>query len=242
MVTRKAIIIGSPGGYRSLHTLKGVKKDLENYKSFLKSKAGGEWSDNEIEVLDDPDHNHLLKEINGSLADYTFIVFSGHGYINTYTSEDTVCLKDIDLSIGKLVSPSNKQTIVIDACRQHHAPTQEALTEELRAAFSAEIGERSTREIFDKAITETPTGILLVFGTQAKATAGDDENKGGYFNYSFLRAGRDWWKNGNGVLKLDKAVEKAAQIMKTIFLTNQKPEMAGQIRRITFPPFAIANR
>jgi hypothetical protein len=242
MVTRKAIIIANEGGYRNLNLLKGVMVDVENYKSFLKSKAGGEWNENEILVLLNSDAATVQKNISETLADYVFTVFSGHGFINTYTSSDAVCLKDQDFSIGKLVSPSKKQTIVIDACREYHTPTIGELKGELKNAFLSEALERETREIFNTAIEETPAGILLVFATKPNETAGDDENKGGYFNYSFLKAGRDWWNKGNGVLRLDKAVDESIKIMKSTFITTQSPEIAGQSRRLTFPPFAVAKK
>ncbi len=241
MIKRKAIIIGNSGGYRNLDFLSGVSVDLENYHNFLTSKAGGEWHPNEISILKDPTSSDVIKAIQESESDYTFIVFSGHGFISTYNVEDYVCLKDVDLSIGKLVSPSKKQTIVIDACREFHPHKPDFLMEEKYSNFSGD-EERSTRALFDEAIIKTPEGIILVFSTQSNGTSGDNEFLGGVFSYSFIKAGERWWEDEKtkGVLTLNVAVEKSKLIIKETFITNQTPEMAGQIRRLTFPPFAIS--
>jgi hypothetical protein len=240
MVTRAAILIGNSGGYRNLEHLKSVELDLQNYVNFLLSKAGGEWNQNEITVLYDPSSNELKQVIRKSNSDYCFIVFSGHGYISSYSKEDTICLKDIDLSIEELVTNSHKQTIIIDSCREMEKESDKKLYAELQTEtrmFSEGI---NTRILFDNAIESMPNGILLVFATQANNTAGAFSNLGGYFSYSLIKSGKDWWNNNyKGILRIDKAVEEAEKIMKLKFITNQSPAMAGQVRRLTFPPFAI---
>lgn len=242
MVTRKAILIGINGGYRGLSILKGVKIDLKNYRAFLRSKLGGQWMDSEIEILEDPDSKSLTEIISNLQSDYTFIVFIGHGSIKSYTSTDKVCLKDNDVEIGKLVSPSKKQTIIIDASFR----TVELKSERISEHFSFEsIDEnyyKDTREDFDNAIVDLPNGVLLVFSTLPDVERGDDISKGSCFSYSLLKAGENWQCEGNGILTIDNAVAVAEKIMKKTFQTNQRPEMAGQTRRLTFPPFAISKQ
>jgi hypothetical protein len=241
MVTRRALLIGNSGGYRNLHLLNGVKIDLDNYRNFLTSKAGGQWYNHEITTLVDPDENTVLKAVQQSNADYSFIAFSGHGFINSYTASDYVCLKDKDLSTGKLVSPSAKQTIVIDACREIITEVPEDLTKVFSLNESRQFEGINTRELFDEAIQSMPSGVLVVYSTQPNESAGDDDYKGGHFTYSFIQAGRNWWNapNNKGILRIDIAVTEAEKIMKSKFITTQSPAMGGQVRRLTFPPFAF---
>jgi hypothetical protein len=244
MVTRKAIIIGSPGGYRGLKFLKGVSVDLDNYYYYLTSKAGGQWYRNEVVLMRDPDSATVRQEIKSSNADYTFVAFSGHGFINTFTNTDYVCLRDKDFSVGELVSPADKQTIAVDACREYFTQIPDDLLKGVMNESRLFSAERDTRGLFDAAIENMPKGILLVYSTQPNESAGDDEHKGGHFTYSFIKSGREWWNNSSssGILRIDAAVTAAERIIKTTFLSNQKPEMGGQIRRLTFPPFAFSKR
>jgi hypothetical protein len=241
MVTRKAFLIGCAGGYRDLSFLKGVNLDLKNYSDFLTSKSGGEWRYDEICTLVDPTSEILESKIVNSDADYTFVVYSGHGYINSYTSDDTICLKDKDVSISSLVSLSKKQTIIIDACREYYQPNL-LLEQELK--LSTLIDDRlkeSTRAIFDEAIIKNPEGILLLFAAQPNQTAGDNELLGGVFSYSLLKIGKEFKAaSSNRILTLDKALDGAKVYIKNKFNSNQTPTFAGQSRRLTFPPFAAS--
>lgn len=241
MVTRKALLIGNSGGYRNLDFLKGVAVDLDNYRNFLTSKVGGQWYSSEITTLVDPDETTVLKAVQQCTADYSFITFSGHGFINSYTSTDYVCLKDKDLSIGKLVSPAAKQTIVIDACREVFTHIPEDIRKTFSLNESLQYQGVDTRVQFDDAIQAMPAGVLVVYSTQPNESAGDDDYKGGHFTYSFLEAGRKWWAapNSQGILRINTAVVDGEKILKSTFITTQTPAMGGQVRRITFPPFAF---
>lgn len=238
MVTRTAILIGCSGGYRGLSFLPGVSIDLENYSNFLKSKAGGQWKEEEIIILRDPIVTELEQKIGKSNPDYSFVVYSGHGIINTYDSEDIICLKDSDASIQELVTKSHKQVIVIDAARRSESPVN--LNKSVDLKITKQADGIDTRNIFDESIAGMPNGILLMFSAQVGQLSGDDKNLGGYFSYSLIKSGFDWWNNNNkGIMRINTAVDEASRIMKSVFSSVQKPEMAGQSRRITYPPFAI---
>jgi hypothetical protein len=241
MTTRKAIIIGSPGGYRNLKFLPGVSIDLENYNNYLQSKPGGQWDVNEIKILLDPTSEDVNKEITTAKQDYIFINFSGHGFTDIASEAQYICLKDKDVPVGKLVSSATKQTIVIDSCREYSTHLAENLRLELILEAKLFVDKKDTRTIFDSAIIKSPEGIILVNSASLNQSAGDDEYKGGHFTYSFIKGGRDFGKNQNtqSVLELDKAVILAENIMHRVFITNQTPVMSGQIRRLTFPPFAV---
>lgn len=238
MVTRRAILIGSSGGFRELDYLSGVYIDIENYSNFLKSKAGGQWKENEIIVLRNPTIGELKQTIGMSSPDYSFVVFTGHGLINSYDKEDKIYLMDGDLSIQELVTKSHKQVIIIDAARKIENPIINGEPITLNS-FASSDG-IDTRNLFDESIAVMPNGILLIFSTQINSSSGDDKNLGGYFSYSFIKSGFNWWSNRNkGILRIDTAIIETEKIIKSFFLTDQKPVMAGQTRRLTFPPFAF---
>ncbi|WP_281111403.1 caspase family protein [Providencia rettgeri] len=74
---KKTIVIAS-----SDPKLSGVKKDIDNIKSFLTSLHGGAWFDSEIDVLTQPNKKDLIvyiKKIREENYDFLFIVFTGHG-------------------------------------------------------------------------------------------------------------------------------------------------------------------
>ncbi len=238
MVTREAILIGSSGGFRELDYLPGVSVDLENYSRFLKSKAGGQWKEEEIIVLKKPTIQELKQTIGKSSPDYSFVVFTGHGFISSYDKEDKIYLRDGDVSIQELVTKSHKQVIIIDTARKIENPIS------MGESFGLNSVERNegmdTRNIFDEAIAVMPNGILLLFSTQINSSSGDDKNLGGYFSFSFIKSGINWWNNNNkGILRINSAIVETEKIMKSTFLTVQRPVMAGQTRRLTFPPFAF---
>ena len=68
--------------------LDGPEYDNKNYKDFLTSHLGGDWYDNKILSIKNPTSikvsNAMTQFLNG--AEYTFIIFSGHGYLNTADS------------------------------------------------------------------------------------------------------------------------------------------------------------
>jgi len=243
MINRKAVLIGNSGGYRSLKLLKGVKIDIENYQTFLKSSSGGQWYENEIITLNEPDSERLINTIANIKSDYCFVAFCGHGQINSFTKQDYICLKDQDVYINNLVSKSDRQTIVLDVCRNIETNLPEIdstfLTENLPILNES----NTTRNIYDNAIEKTPKGIILVYSTLPFESGSEDIKRGGHFTYSLIKAGYEWGANKkNGILSLDLAIEMSELIMKNTFTSNQKPIMGGQVRRLTFPPFACSRK
>lgn len=242
MINKKAFLIGCSGGYRDLKFLKGVSIDIDNYLIYLRSHAGGHWDENEIIILKDIDSKTLINIINKVKLDYSFIAFCGHGQINTFTEIDFVCLRDKNLSLKYLISKSDRQTIIIDVCRQIESNLPISDKNFFVQESSLQIKDRVIQQVFNESISKTPKGIILVYSTEPFGISGEDHNLGGHFTYSLIKAGFNWWngKNNQGILKLNSAVDDAGIILKSTFKTSQKPLMGGQIRRLTFPPFACS--
>lgn len=79
MMNRYALLFGNTNG------LKGVQKDLYNFKKFLMSDIGGAWYEKEIFVKENVSKSWLLENIEilrKAKLDYLIIYFSGHGGLN----------------------------------------------------------------------------------------------------------------------------------------------------------------
>ena len=243
MITRKAIIVGNAGGYRGLPHLKGVSSDISNYENFLKTKAGGQWSESEIIKLIDCTAETIITEVKNTIVDYAFITFCGHGLIRTYDKDDYVCVKDMNISVENLISPSRKQTIVIDANLIAHTHLVANINSPLiTEADLTDDRSKDTRELFNLSIEDMPAGLLIVYSTHQNELAGSDETLGGHFTYCFIKAGIDWWRerSDGAVLRINGAFDTAQKNMQDIFNSNQHPALGGAARRITFPPFAFS--
>ncbi|MCL6478698.1 MAG: caspase family protein [Peptococcaceae bacterium] len=117
---RHALIISNPGELGAENYCEGVKIDVKNYISFLKSPLGGTWYDSEITHLDRPSRANVHNAItNISLCDYTFIVFCGHGYFSA-SKESTILelRKNEEIDSLDLRNGARKRTIILDCCRK----------------------------------------------------------------------------------------------------------------------------
>src|SRR5438105_3152763 len=91
MAARRAFIIGSSSSKHG--ALQGVAADHTNYSAYLCSNAGGAWSGNEITHVSSPSESELSSLLNVK-ADFTLLVYAGHGYCQISGGETRVCLND----------------------------------------------------------------------------------------------------------------------------------------------------
>lgn len=82
-------------------------------------------------------------------SDYSFVVFSGHGWINT-DEDNTQYLEvaDGDISINVLITDADRQTILIDSCRGFLSPLMESFEKGLSGAVRTYSSTTSTRTHF----------------------------------------------------------------------------------------------
>lgn len=93
-MSRKALIIANPGRPGETNYCKGVEKDVENYRSFLRSPVGGLWYDSEIIVPHQPGIVQTKVEVLApSAADYSMTIFCGHGHHSAQSNSTIVELK-----------------------------------------------------------------------------------------------------------------------------------------------------
>lgn len=128
---RKAILIGNTSG------LNGVKIDLNNLSSFLKSNKGGAWKDNEIELIVDEKKHVLLEKIDSfkrQSFDYATVIFSGHGGQERETVlELNASGEKIEETLLRKIAP--RQLNIYDCCRAYSSTLAKSLGLE-SASFS----------------------------------------------------------------------------------------------------------
>ncbi|HXD93866.1 MAG TPA: caspase family protein [Bacteroidia bacterium] len=236
---RKALIVycdNTPSGH-----LAGTVMDAHNINSYLKSIAGGEWRTDEIGFLRNPTSIKLRRAVNFFMkdSDYTFIVFSGHGFMNLNDGgKQYLELYDANVPITRLVTNALKQTIIVDACRNYYSAHRERLTEE----YSSFIGDiehlerPSTRHIFDSAVRKAGKGISVLYSSSRKENALDTPS-GGAFLFSLLSYAQFWSTTNSHFtyLPVNSALQRATTLMYQKFDTTQKPVMNKRTGVYHFP-------
>lgn len=224
-------------------SLIGPVCDNSNFIDYLTSYAGGEWRESEIMSLQNPTSDEVADSVNNFLhnADYTFTIFSGHGFVNTDNNYmQFVELYDKDISILKLKSNADRQTLIVDACRGFYSPTKEALTKGFSDLYeNLERSHLSTRKLFDQAVLSAEQGWTVLYAASENESALDTDEGGAYL-LSLLKASEHWEQadKKNNVLPLNEAHERAKIYLQNAFATIQRPIINNEKRRTHFP-FAV---
>jgi len=192
-VSRKAILIGSPG---ENPVLRGVKSDLNNIGTYLRSEKGGAWYSDEIQSYYDPPIDEITDAISQNNADYLFVYFSGHGYTESYSNKRMLNLKDKQIEDVLLLNRSPKQLIIIDACRSYVTPGITGIPG-LGPQWLPADGMQSIRDYFDDFISSSPEGKLIVHATQKGEFSYDSPN-GGAFTKALLEVASDMTTQNSG--------------------------------------------
>lgn len=189
-MTRKALLIGSPGGLYSDY-LRGVRVDLRSMKEFLMSPQGGAWYEDEIIVLDDP-NMYLLSEILKLMdAEYTITMFSGHGFADQYKNRFLSLTSGDYFQDTDLLNESPRQLVLVDACRNVFYPGISGLPfGDPEFHFDGGYSDlQRARKIYDKWIELSPPGRLILHSTSHGISASDTP-EGGVFTNKLLQVGR----------------------------------------------------
>lgn len=225
---RRAAIIYCPSTQGG--ALPGPQKDFKHYNNFLQSSAGGNWRTEEIRGLLNPTKKSVDGIVNNFLkgANYTFIVFTGHGVIQ---GEDQILeVSDGFIRLANLSTGALRQTVIVDACRERVFP-QEDLVENARTAVS-HFDEQSTRELFDQAIEQSGHGILRLYACSPGQTAGDTLN-GAIYSSRLIAGAINWYndRNNETLLTLNDAHNLVARELTG---TDQTPTIDKTSLRFPF--------
>ena len=96
-------------------------------------------------------------------------------------------LHEHELKVG-----AARHSAVFDCCR---AVAASVLTEDrmMKALLAkADQSARSSRLLFDDALSKCPAGLVALFACSVGETAGDDSRSGGYYSSSILLGAREW--------------------------------------------------
>lgn len=241
-MTRKALLVASPNAYTPLP---GARRDLDNFRTFLKSNAGGAWDDEEIITLIDPSKAQLLLElIFMKSVDYAFVTFSGHGshVVDRGLSETRICLTStVDCSVQEINPQNERHFVVIDACR---AIVNIELLEErqnlaLMTKATAYATRTNVRAAFDQAVRSAEAGRVVAYSCQIDQAAGEDATLGGIFSSALISKAGELAMAAKPCLPLSisDVFDEAARVT---YERNapQRPQLEAG-RRLRHFPFAI---
>lgn len=238
-MNRKVLIISNPGEIGADNYCEGVKKDVLNYTNFFKDTYGGAWFDSEIISLERPTKQKLdsyLAQIDA--ADYSIIVFTGHGYMNDY---DTIIeLKDGEEYNTKYLAKSGR-TLILDCCRKKYNPMPDTVL----AEFANKLQKRSmddARKYYEEEILKCGKQRLVLYSCDEDECSNDDSRNGGYYSYNLLKIARNWYENRGYTsfpmtLTMVQAHEQTKNYLKGI-IDNQTPQIEKP-REEPYYPLAI---
>ncbi len=242
-MTRKAIMIGSPGPKNSVNYLKGVDADLHHFVSFLKSPIGGSWEDNEIVGLFKCPSENLIELLQSTYTDFLLVYFSGHGQQGL--KETNIAINDSEsLSVSQLISiiKAPKALIIIDTCRKVSDEEYSSFSGLEYLSFKSTLNQPNSSEKYLQIISESTDGISIAYACSIGEISNDTE-LGGDYTYSLLKTSLEWYENQNNesVLSINGANDLAHQYLKFKSNIDQNPQIVttnDKEENLNFP-FAI---
>ena len=245
-MNRKMLLIANPGPPDDPeHYCEGVNVDVQAYLDFFCSPLGGGWYEFEIKVLKYPSCAKVRSALTElRWADYSMIVFCGHGYSNQYDETILELRKDEELPASELRGPCAKRTIILDCCRKKWAPIKEPLMEsrafELSHAKGLSLPE--ARRFYEEKIAAADSGLVVMYACALGEVAGDDSQKGGYYSYSLRRAALEWadqYHTCADALDVASAHTRASIYAGGLSADHQHPQIEKPRTRGTLFPFAV---
>jgi hypothetical protein len=242
-MTRKAILIGSPGPKNTKQYLKGVDTDLHHFVSFLKSPIGGSWEDNEIAGLFKCPSENLIELFQSTNTEFLLVYFSGHG--NYDLNETNIAINDSELlSVSQLISITKapKALIIIDSCRKSLVEEYSSFSGPEYLSFTSTLHQPNSSKKYMQLISESKDGISIAYACSVGEISNDTE-LGGDYTYSLLKTSLEWYENQNNesVLSINGANDLAHQYLKFKSNFDQNPQIVTTNEKeenLNFP-FAI---
>lgn len=238
-ICRRSVIIGSQTPYGDY--LLGVEEDLKTIRAYQLSLPGGAWMEGEQVFLLNPTVAQVLRTIGSTVADYVFVYFSGHGYTNQ-SGQRMLCLTDGDLSDISLLTPSQRQLLLVDACRTfgEKPPARIGAISPGEEDRIYGVAHLQARMQFDGYIARSPAGTMIVHSTAHGELAYDDlYGNGGLSTLALMGAVNKMlhtWP-GKQVL-ITEAIGEAARLLRT-WGVQQVPSIAYETGHLAVP-FGIA--
>ena len=240
---RRALIIGAPDD-----SIPGVMKDMASYRNFLLSPLGGAWTSDEIVTLTSPTKASVQTHVDAlSDAEYSFTVFAGHGRHLVPSNATIIQIQpNIEMDSSELRQGAEKHTLILDCCR---LSSLRKLTEDRMFAKADQRGltlnATECRRYFDQQISESAKGLVVLFSCSVDETAGESEERGGYYSSSLILAAEEWKRGSKtdlskeyAIFSVLKAHEAATLRVKGLSGNRQNPTVEHP-RVEKFFPFAV---
>ena len=233
----------------------GCKRDAERWEAWLKSKFGGAWNDDEVQVVNNP-YPFELRSAMPSVhaADFAIVAFSGHGRIVQDPfgrRKQMITIGDgTEIEFTSLTPRAPKKVTSCDACREiHFAPppvtrTKSAATFNLES-YSEQYSRAAYRMAYENLIESTDAGEYTMYSCSPNEYAGDDVLNGGYFTDSLLTAAARWsmGASSSSALWINDGFREASASVTAMARAkglSQNPIASSSVRSAGGYPFAIA--
>lgn len=240
---RKMLIIANPGKVGSENYCEGVNRDVEQYSDFFISSSGGAWEPEEIKILVRPHSLQVdaaLKEL--AIADYSMVVFCGHGYSRKNGTTMVELQTDEDYDSTKFNQGACKHTVILDCCRVSYEPTYESAQKRYDLKASMGSPERNqARARFDRAVQDCPAGLVVLYACDIGESAEDNEVKGGIYSSALRSVAISWSKAniGAGTASVVQMHNAAAKVVIQETGGHQNPKVIKP-RSVPYFPFCVA--
>lgn len=190
---KRAIIIGNSGGTKNF--LEGVEQDIQNTVSFLKSKNGGAWEEDEILIYKDKASLSQLQTTFQLLksfgCEYFFILFTGHGNCDQYGNTYFELKPDgEDLPVSQLEQwVKNTPTLLIaDSCHSvYHRP--QILIESQRRMFSGGrlLSRKDYQEVYNNHLRLLNKNTFIFASSCSFGQSAEDTSNGGLYLHTMFQ-------------------------------------------------------
>lgn len=218
-MNRYALLFGNTNG------LKGVQKDLYNFKKFLMSDVGGAWYEKEIFVKENVSKSWLLENIEilrKAKLDYLIIYFSGHG--GSIRNEDFIELnKDGErIKFTKLEKIATRQLNIYDCCR---ASVDDELVKssENFSRIDESVDNLNVRKIYERRILQAAPQQMSLYSC-SEGEYSQDTSEGGLYTFNFIKSARKLINTEKTVIQAHSEAEKFVNLSNSAQTPDYKME------------------
>lgn len=208
---RRVFIIGAPldrFDVKNRSFYNGVMADIRNFQNFFHSSLGGGfYAKEEVITLINQTWANIKYALSTNPADYTVVVFSGHGYTQQPSDQFRMNINATqDPSLGQIVAQirSRKILFVIDACRtfvEDHTPRYfhaDGLGDpDDVMRFPSNISIPEARMILENRVRIVEEGIQVLYSSSPNEYSALT-TRGSYFSKSLLQSAKNWSQKNDG--------------------------------------------
>lgn len=180
-----ALLIGNT------NNLKGVRKDIYDFKTYLKSGIGGAWTEEEIKCafnISLLDLNTYLTNVRKYDWDYLIFYFSGHGGMdNKGVTHLEINSREETISECSIVNIAKRQLNIFDCCRVNVLEPSMLHGIDVRMFSDYSTNLKIYRQIFEKKILAIPPQNVTLYACD-KGQKSIDTVSGGVYTQALLES------------------------------------------------------